>query len=27
VVLELGLVLALTLICLGFSVKMFSKQD
>jgi ABC-2 type transport system permease protein len=27
VVLELGLVLALTLITLGFSVKMFSKQD
>src|SRR6516165_1376021 len=27
VVLELGLVLALTLVCLGFSVKMFSKQD
>jgi ABC-2 type transport system permease protein len=27
VALELGLVLALTLISLGFSVKMFSKQD
>jgi ABC-2 type transport system permease protein len=27
VALELGLVLALTLVCLGFAVKMFSKQD